>query len=132
MMPNAQAVLTAHAPKPLGPYSQAIKAGNLLFVSGQIAIDPADGGICGDNIQVQTRQAMANVEAVLDAAGCSMRDVVKITVFISDMGLFSAFNEVYASYFVATPPARSCVQVVSLPQGALVEIEAVALDSRPQ
>ena len=71
MMPNAQAVLTAHAPKPLGPYSQAIKAGNLLFVSGQIAIDPADGGICGDNIQVQTRQAMAKVEAVLDAA-CAM------------------------------------------------------------
>ncbi len=118
-------VLTDRAPAPVGPYSQAIRAGSLLFVAGQIPIDPATGAM-PDGIAQQTRLALQNVQAVLQAAGASLRDVVKTTVFLLDLADFGAMNEVYATFFAQEPPARACVQVARLPKDARVEIEAIA------
>ena len=119
-------VATDQAPKAIGPYSQAISAGNLLFTSGQVALDPATGNLVGDDVVTQTRQAFANLRAVLQAAGTDLDHVLKTTVFLIDMADFAAMNEVYARYFTAAPPARSTVQAARLPKDALVEIEVIA------
>ena len=119
-------VLTNHAPKPIGPYSQAIKSNGFLFISGQIALDPASGEFAGVTVQQQTERVLENLKAILEAGGVSLSHVVKTTVFLKDMNDFAAMNEVYARYFSAAPPARSTVQVARLPKDALVEIEVVA------
>jgi len=123
-------VNTVGAPKAIGPYSQAVVwsgAGGLVFCSGQVALDPASGDLTGaSDVRAQARRAMENLKAVLEAAGSGFDRVVKTTIFLADMGDFGAVNEVYGSYFVAEPPARSTVQVAALPRGALVEIEAIA------
>jgi 2-iminobutanoate/2-iminopropanoate deaminase len=116
---------TKKAPAAIGPYSQAIIANGLVYTSGQIPIDPASGLIEASGIEEQTKQVIANLAAVLDAAGSSLDRVVKTTCFLKNMGDFAAFNEIYAEYFTGRP-ARSCVEVCALPKGALVEIELVA------
>jgi 2-iminobutanoate/2-iminopropanoate deaminase len=117
---------TENAPKALGPYSQAIQSGQLLFTSGQVGIDPKTNKLVEGDIRVQTRQVMENLKAVLTAAGSDFSKVLKSTVFLADMKDFTAFNEIYGSYFSAQPPARSTFQVAALPLGARVEIEMVA------
>jgi 2-iminobutanoate/2-iminopropanoate deaminase len=119
-------VLTENAPAPIGPYNQAIRAGDYLFCSGQIALDPASGEMVGDDAATQARQAMRNLGEVLAAAGARFDDVVKTTIFLVDMNDFAAVNAVYAESFGAVPPARSTVAVAGLPKGGRVEIEAVA------
>lgn len=119
-------ISTPKAPGAIGPYSQGIAAGSLVFVSGQTPLDPVDGTMPADPA-AQARQAMENVKAILEAGGSSLAKVVKMTVFLYDMEHFSVVNEVYASYFSGVFPARSCVQVARLPKDALVEIEAIAL-----
>ena len=121
-----KAVLTDKAPKPIGPYSQAITAGGLVFTSGQIAIDPADGAMVAGDIVKETEQVFTNLAAVLTAAGTSLGRAVKTTVFLTDMGLFGKVNEVYARHFREPFPARSTIQVAALPKGAVVEIEVIA------
>ena len=116
---------TDKAPAAIGPYSQAMKVGSLVFTSGQIPIDPASGAIDAEGITAQTEQVCKNLVAVLEAAGSSSDRVVKTTCFLSDMADFAAFNEVYARYFPSCP-ARSCVAVKALPKGSLVEVEAIA------
>jgi len=120
-------VLTEHGPKPIGPYSQAVKSNGFLFVSGQIALEPASGEFAGVTIQQQTERVLENLKAILGASGASLGHVVKTTVFLKDMKDFAAMNEVYARYFSAAPPARSTVQVARLPKDALVEIEVIAV-----
>ena len=120
-----QIIETSKAPAAIGPYSQAILSGGLVYTSGQIPIDPATGAIAAADIEGQARQAIANLAAVLEAAGIGLEKVVKTTCFLADMGDFAAFNAVYAALFPGKP-ARSCVGVSALPKGALVEIEAVA------
>lgn len=122
-------VKTDHAPAAIGPYSQAIKAGGMVFAAGQIPLDPATGQIVSGDIQAQTTRVLENVRAVLAAAGASFETVVKTTVFLKSMSDFAAMNEVYARYFTGVAPARSTVAVVDLPRGALVEIECIALVS---
>ena len=122
----SEIVATEKAPKALGPYSQAIKAGGFVWCSGQIPIDPAVNAVTATTIEGQTRQALANLKAVLEAAGSGLDKVVKTTVFVSDLKDFAAMNAVYAEMFGATKPARSCVQVAGLPKGVKLEIEAVA------
>lgn len=121
-----EVVSTDNAPKALGPYSQAIKAGGFVWCSGQIPIDPAVNAVTATTVEGQTRQAIANLENVLKAAGAGLDRVVKTTVFISDMDDFVAINAVYAELFGETKPARSCVQVARLPKDVKIEIEAVA------
>ncbi len=121
-----EAIHTEKAPKAIGPYSQAIKVGNMLFASGQIPVDPATGEFAEGGIKGQTRQSLTNVQAILKEAGTDLTKVVKTTVFLSDMGNFAAMNEVYAEFFQQPYPARSAVAVKDLPKGALVEIECVA------
>ena len=116
---------TGNAPAAIGPYSQAIVAGNLVFTSGQIPLNPATGQLEGSNITEQAHRVCKNLEAVLTAAGASPKSVVKTVCYLSDMADFAEFNEVYAQYFTEKP-ARSCVAVKELPKGALVEVEAVA------
>ncbi|MDE2490432.1 MAG: Rid family detoxifying hydrolase [Elusimicrobia bacterium] len=125
-MSAKSAVSTAEAPSAIGPYSQAIAAGNLVFVSGQIPLK-ADGSSAPGGIAEQTEQCLKNLAAVLAAAGLSLADVVKTTVFMTDLSQFAAMNEVYARHFKAPFPARAAVQVAALPKGAGVEIEAVAV-----
>jgi 2-iminobutanoate/2-iminopropanoate deaminase len=120
-------IATAEAPAAVGPYSQAVRVGDFVFTAGQIPLDPATGRIVEGGIEVQTRQALTNVSAVLQAAGTSLDNVVKTTVFLADIGEFQAMNGVYAEFFGAAPPARSAVQVAALPLGARVEIEAMAI-----
>lgn len=119
-------VKTANAPVAIGPYSQAILCGNMLYTSGQIPLDPATGTVVGDNIRDQAERVMKNLEAVLAAAGTSFDNAVKTTCFLADMGDFAAFNEVYAAH-ITSNPARSCVAVKTLPKGVLVEVEVIAL-----
>ena len=114
------------APGAIGPYSQGMVSGKLVFTSGQIPLDPATGAIVGDTIEAQSEQALKNLQAVLEAGGASLATVVKTTCFLSDMGNFAAFNGVYAKFFTGDCPARSCVAVKTLPKGVLVEVEAVA------
>jgi 2-iminobutanoate/2-iminopropanoate deaminase len=120
-------VKTDNAPGALGPYSQAIKVGEFIYTSGQIAIDPATGELIGGGIAEQTERVLKNVGAVLEAAGSSLDQVVKTLVFLADMNDFAAMNEVYGKFFTEAPPARSTVQAARLPKDARVEIEAVAL-----
>lgn len=119
-------ISTTNAPGAIGPYSQAVKAGNLLFCSGQIPLDPATGEM-PEGIQAQTERALKNVEGLLGAAGLTMADVVKTTVFLADMSLFGPMNEIYGRVFTEPFPARSAVAVKELPKGALVEVEVIAM-----
>ena len=121
-----QIIHTEKAPAAIGPYSQAVKAGNLLFVSGQIPIDPATGAFAGEDITAQTRQSLTNVQAILEEAGYSLSDVVKATVLLADMADFAAMNAVYAEFFTENCPARAAFAVKDLPKGANVEIEVIA------
>ena len=118
-------IFTDKAPAAIGPYSQAMVVGNLVYTSGQIPINPASGTIDADDIEGQTEQVCKNLKAVLEEAGASLTSVIKTTCFLADMSYFAAFNGVYARYF-ASCPARSCVAVKELPKGSLVEIEAIA------
>ena len=116
------------APKAIGPYSQAIKAGNLLFCSGQIPLDPKSGEMVGaSDVRAQATRVMQNLEAVLKAGGASFASVVKTTIYLKDLGDFGAVNEIYGAHFKEAPPARATVQVAGLPRGALVEIDAIAV-----
>jgi len=119
-------ILTARAPKPIGPYSQAVLADGWLFCSGQIALDPATGQMVAGDVRAQADRVLRNLQAVVETAGGSLRDVVKTVIFLRSMDDFPAVNEVYATFFPADPPARSTVQAARLPKDALVEIEAVA------
>jgi len=120
-------IKTEKAPAAIGPYSQGILSGNLLFTSGQIPLDPAAGSLVSGGIQSETKQVLENLKAVLEAGGAGLKDVVKTTVYMADLSEFAQMNEVYGSYFSGEPPARSTVGVASLPRGARVEIEAVAV-----
>lgn len=119
-------ITTKNAPAAIGPYSQGIKAGNLIFTSGQLPINPATGELITD-IKAAARQSLENVKSILEAAGSSMNNAIKITVFLKDMNDFAAVNEVYSEYFTEKMPARSAVQVARLPKDGVIEIEAVAL-----
>ena len=121
-----QAIATDQAPKAIGPYSQAITAGNLLYCSGQIPLDPATGALVQGDLAAQTRRVLDNVGAILAAAGTGFDRVVKTTVFLADMNDFAAMNEVYATYFTSPAPARSTVAAAGLPKGARIEIEVIA------
>lgn len=121
-----QAIHTEKAPKAIGPYSQAIKVGNLVFASGQVPIVPATGEFVEGGVKEQTRQSLTNAKAILEEAGTSLSKVVKTTVYLSDMANFAAMNEVYAEFFTQPYPARSAVAVKTLPKNALVEVECIA------
>lgn len=120
-------IATTNAPAAIGPYSQAVQVGNMLFASGQLGIDPATGNFVEGAVKEQTAQAFKNVKAILTEAGYDISDVVKTTVFLADMSLFAEMNAVYAKYFEGDFPARSAVAVKALPKGALVEIESIAV-----
>ncbi len=126
---TTEAITTAGAPAPVGPYNQAVRAGGLLFCSGQIALDPHSGGLVGEgDVEAETRQVLANLQAVLEAGGSSPGRVVRTTVFLTDLADFARVNALYAEVFGAgVAPARACVQVAALPKGARVEIDCIAL-----
>lgn len=119
-------ITTKDAPGAIGPYSQAVTHGGMVYTSGQIALDPVEGVMVGQDVKTQTERVMKNLDAVLKAAGSSFEHVVKTTCFLADMNDFAAFNEVYGSY-ITSAPARSCVAVKDLPKGALVEVEVIAV-----
>ena len=121
------AIHTDNAPAAIGPYSQGILAGNTIYVSGQLPIDPATGAFAGDDITTQTRQSLTNIKSILNAAGADMCDVVKTTVLLADIADFAAMNAVYAEFFTAPYPARAAFQAACLPKNSLVEIECVAV-----
>lgn len=121
-----EVISTQNAPAAIGPYSQAIRAGNLLFISGQLPVNPANGEISGD-IEVQTVQSLDNINSILLSIGASLNNVVKTTVFLKNLDDFTAMNRVYEKYFTLDAPARSCVEVSKIPKGAIVEIEAIAV-----
>lgn len=120
-------IKTLHAPAAIGPYSQAIENNRMLFISGQIPLDPESGEIVGGTVKEQTKQVLINLENILKAAGYTLNDVVKSTCYLKDMGAFSEMNEVYAGFFTADPPARAAVEVSRLPKDVLIEIEAIAI-----
>ena len=122
-----KAIHTSNAPAAIGPYSQAVAAGNTLYISGQLPIDPATGEFAGADIASQTRQSLTNMKAILEANGMTMADVVKTTVLLADIAEFAAMNAVYAEFFTAPYPARAAYQVANLPKGVKVEIEAIAV-----
>jgi len=119
-------ISTSKAPAAIGPYSQTVKAGGMLYISGQLPIDPSTGEFAAPNIAGQTRQSLENLKAILSQAGCSLGDVVKTTVLLADIGDFGAMNGIYSEYFTDACPARAAFAVKDLPKGALVEIEAIA------
>ena len=121
------AIHTEHAPAAIGPYSQAVQAGNTIYVSGQLPIDPATGAFAGEDITAQTRQSLNNIKAILAEAGADMSNVVKTTVLLANIADFAAMNAVYAEFFTAPFPARAAFQAAALPKNALVEIECVAV-----
>lgn len=121
-----KAISTKNAPAAIGPYSQALDMGGMVFVSGQIPVDPATGEMSGD-VREQAAQSLANLKSILAEAGLGLSDVIKTTVFLADLGDFTVVNEVYASFFSEPYPARSCVQVAAIPRGAKVEIECIAV-----
>ena len=118
---------TVNAPAAIGPYAQGIAASNMVFVSGQLPIDPATGAFAEGGVGAETTQSMKNIAAILAEAGCTLADVVKTTIFLRDLNDFAAVNEAYAAFFPSNPPARACVQVARLPKDANVEIEAIAV-----
>ena len=120
-------IQTEKAPKAIGPYSQAIQAGKFLFLSGQIPLDPKTGELVKGDIRKQTQQVLENIKGVLESQGLGMEDIVKVTIFLKDIGNFNQVNEVYATYFPSSPPARSTVEVAKLPRDADIEIETIAL-----
>ena len=122
-----EVISTAHGPKAIGPYSQAIRANGFIFVSGQVAFDPATGNLVEGDIAAQTDRVMKNLKAIIEAAGSTLEKVVKTTVFLKDMNEFTKMNEVYGKYFAAAPPARATVEVARLPRDVRVEIEVIAL-----
>ncbi len=124
---SVTAINTSQAPAAIGPYNQAIRYGDFVYTSGQVALDPASGQLVGDDVQTQTHRVFQNLQAVLESAGTSLNNVVKTTVFLTSMSDFQAMNTVYAEYFQETKPARSTIAVVELPRKALVEIECVAV-----
>ncbi len=124
---HKKVILTPKAPKPIGPYSQAIQAGNLLFCSGQIALDAETGQISSPTVEGQTQKVMQNIQAVLEAAGCQWSSVIKSTIFLKSMNDFPKVNEIYGTFFKSDPPARSTVEVARLPKDVLVEIEVIAM-----
>lgn len=124
---NKKIINTESAPAAIGPYSQSVLAGNILFISGQLPIDPETGKFAGNDIKSQTEQSLKNIESILEKAGCTMDNVVKTTVLLNDMGDFAKMNEVYAKFFTKDYPARAAYEVAKLPKDALVEIEAVAV-----
>jgi 2-iminobutanoate/2-iminopropanoate deaminase len=119
-------ISTKDAPAAIGPYSQAVEAGGLIFISGQLPIDPATGAMAPAEIKAQTEAVIKNLEGILKSEGLSLEHVLKTTVFMADLGQFAAMNEVYGRFFAANPPARATIEVKALPKAALVEIEAVA------
>ena len=123
---NRQILLTERAPKPAGPFSQAVRVGGTLYVAGQLGIDPATGALVPGGISAETAKALANIKAIVEAAGFSMTDVVSSTVYLTDMADFTAMNQVYALFFPAAPPARATVAVVGLARGAHIEISVIA------
>lgn len=124
---NKEVISTANAPKAIGPYEQAIKVGEFVYVSGQIPLDPKTGNIVEGDIKIQTRRVMENLKAIVEASGSSLQRVIKATVFLQNIGDFAAMNEIYNEYLGAAKPARSTVAVANLPRGALVEIDLIAL-----
>jgi 2-iminobutanoate/2-iminopropanoate deaminase len=120
-------IQSKHAPAPIGPYSQAILAGNTLYVSGQIALDPISGELITSEIKTETKKVMQNIEAILGEAGMSFSNVVKCSIFVKDLGNFAAINEVYGQYFQGNPPARETVEVSRLPKDVNVEISCIAI-----
>jgi 2-iminobutanoate/2-iminopropanoate deaminase len=124
---DKQIVFTEHAPAPIGPYSQAVKVGNTLYVSGQIPLHPQTGEMENETIEDETHRVILNIQAILEASGYGLSDVVKATIYITDMEVFARVNAVYANYFSSHPPARETVQVVRLPKNANVEISVVAI-----
>jgi 2-iminobutanoate/2-iminopropanoate deaminase len=120
-------VQTDRGPKPIGPYSQAVKANGFLYLAGQVALDPKTGELTGNDIRQQTQRTLENVKGILEAAGSNLHHVVKTTVFLKDLNDFAAMNEVYGSFFAAAPPARSTIQASRLPKDALLEIEVIAV-----
>ena len=122
-----QVILTAKAPKPIGPYSQAIQAGGFVFCSGQIALDAETGLVTAQDVEGQTRKVMENIQSVLTAAGCELNSIIKTTIFLKSMSDFPKVNEIYGQHFAVNPPARSTVEVSRLPKDVLVEIEVIAL-----
>lgn len=121
------AIHTQNAPAAIGPYSQAVRAGNTVYVSGQLPIDPATGAFAGEDIAAQTRQSLTNIRNILQAAGADLSQVVKTTVMLRDIGDFAAMNQVYAEFFAEPYPARAAYQVAALPKDALLEIECIAV-----
>ena len=119
-------IQTANAPAAIGPYSQAVRAGNFIFYSGQIPLNPSSGTLIDGGIEVQTRQVLANMRAMLHASGCGFSDVVKTTIYLTDLADFATVNEIYGECFTEVPPARACVQVSALPKGSMIEIEWIA------
>ncbi len=119
-------IRTDNAPAPIGPYNQAVQFGNMLFISGQIPLDPATGNLVMDSIQAETKLVMNNLQAILTEAGMDFSNVIKTTIFLTDMGQFAQVNEVYGRYFTENPPARETVQVSGLPKGVNVEISMIA------
>ncbi|MBI3241485.1 MAG: RidA family protein [Chloroflexi bacterium] len=124
---NRNIIHTDHAPKAIGPYSQAVRVGDFVYTAGQVPIVPATGDLIAGEIEAQTRQALTNIKVILEAAGSGLDKVVKTTVFMTNLGDFARMNGVYAEFFPSNPPARSTVQVTALPKGAMVEIECVAV-----
>lgn len=122
----AKVIYTPEAPKPIGPYSQGVVAGCFLFVSGQIPLDPRTGSMVEGDFKAKVRRVLDNVKAIVEASGGTLRDIVKVTVYLRDIRLFQEFNEVYSQYFPEDPPARAVIEVSSLPRGADVEVEAIA------
>ena len=121
-----ETVVAKNAPAAVGPYVHAVKTGDVVYTSGQLGLDP-ETGILAEGVEAQAEQALKNLEAVLEAAGLGLKNVVKTTVFLADMNDFAAINKIYASYFTGETPARSCVQAAALPKGGLFEIEAIAV-----
>lgn len=127
MTDQLTAIVTAEAPKAIGPYSQGVACGSLLFVSGQIPLDPATGELVGPEFRLQAERSLANLAAVVAAGGCKLSQVIKVNVYLTDLARFGEFNEIYAQCFGEHRPARAVVQVSALPRGAQVEVEAIAV-----
>lgn len=124
---DKEIITTDKAPAAVGPYSQAVKSQGMLFISGQLPLDSETGVLVENNIQTQTTKVLDNLQQILEAAGSSLEQTLKVTIFLTDMQQFATVNEIYAGYFSSAPPARACVEVSALPKGALVEMEAVAI-----